>query len=61
MGRKVMMNEELTGHEEEGEVVTGPGPHEEPRVVVESTAEVWEKNIIEASGNTHKKVINEKI
>jgi len=40
VGGEVVMDEELTRHEEEGEVVEGPGDGEEAGVVVESVSEI---------------------
>jgi hypothetical protein len=41
MGGEVVVNEELAGHEEEGEVVACPGEEKEESVGVEAGAVVW--------------------
>lgn len=42
MGREVVVKEELTAHDEEGDVVSCPGEEEETGAVVETRASAWE-------------------
>lgn len=45
MSRKIMMQEKLSTHEEEGEVVSGPGKEEEASRVIEARAGTCETHI----------------
>ena len=55
-----MVDEQLAGHEEEGEVVEAPGEGEEARVVVEAVTKIWSSALwrvdrwVSQSGRTNK-------